>query len=66
MRRIAFDARSSTTFRLPPHIRSAVSIEARWADMSSIGNHTLEQRWTSVGFGEMNVTSDGRQLFFEV
>lgn len=51
MRRIAFDARSSTTFWLPPHIRSAVSIEVRWADKSSIGNIRSSNdgpQWASV------------------
>lgn len=54
------------------HFLAAAAYQERGLDRGAVGRqvvnwqHTLEQRWTSVGFGEMNVTSDGRQILFEV
>lgn len=60
--------RRSEQYYLP----AAAAHQERGLDRGAVGRqvvdwqHTLEQRCASVGFGEMNVTSDGRQLFFEV
>ena len=46
--------------------RERAAMMAHWAGRWSTWLHTLEQKWSTLRFGEMKVETDGKQHVFEV